>query len=74
VSASILLVLLFMIPLACGPTAPVDTTDHRGEAGNYCKPDGSCISPLLECVDSPIILGLPMDAMPSCRVKAKAKP
>jgi hypothetical protein len=63
--------LLALLPLACGPTAPPDTTDHRGEAGMYCKPDGTCIGPNLECVDSPIFLGLPTDARPSCRVKVK---
>lgn len=44
---------------------------HCGEAGHYCKPNGTCLGPLLECVDSPVYLGLPVDALPSCRMKVK---
>lgn len=52
--------------VACGPVA-----DHRGEAGQHCKPDGSCISERLECVDAPAFWGLPAEAEPSCRMKVK---
>lgn len=60
---------LCLLLTACGPEAP--PVDHRGEAGQYCKPDGTCISERLECVNSPVFLGLPMDATPTCKVREK---
>lgn len=58
--------LTLLLLLACGPVAY-----HRGEAGQHCKPDGSCISERLECVDAPVFWGLPAEAEPSCRMKVK---
>lgn len=56
-----LLTLLAFALIACA--------DHRGEAGHYCKPDGTCISEHLECVNL-LWGGLPVDE-PYCRVKVK---
>ena len=44
--------------------------DHRGELGQPCKPDGTCIGSNLECAGASDWLGTPLfDAL--CRVKEK---
>lgn len=54
---------LSLLLLGCGPS-------RLGDVGCYCKPDGSCNGPLLECVPSGTIAGAPIDA-PSCQPKRK---
>lgn len=43
--------------------------DHRGEAGEPCKPDGTCIGLHLRCVESPTWAGVDVYMTPICRVK-----
>ena len=45
-------------------------SDERGQLGNLCKPDGTCIGPNLECVSAANWAGIPIaDAV--CVVKEK---
>lgn len=43
---------------------------RAGDLGEPCKHDGTCNSPNLECVDSPVFLGIPL-AHPRCAIKEK---
>jgi hypothetical protein len=54
--------------VACEPTPAPEQPDRRGEAGELCRPDGSCISPLLKCVEPELYLGIPMVAGARCKV------
>jgi hypothetical protein len=45
-------------------------SDHRGELGQPCNPDGTCDSPRLECVNATEWLGIAVNE-PTCRVKAR---
>jgi len=52
----------------CGPHS--EAAHRLGDLGCYCKPDGTCNSPNLECREAPLLLGIPVDAA-SCHLKAK---
>lgn len=54
--------LLALLLLAC--------EDERGNVGKFCKPDGTCNGPGLECVNSPEWLGIPFSD-PTCKVKVR---
>lgn len=41
----------------------------RGDSGHFCNFDGSCNGPLLECVQAPMWLGVPVSE-PNCVPKA----
>lgn len=45
-----------------------DGCGEGGWAGEYCRRDGTCASPKLECVNSGIVAQVPIDR-PYCRVK-----
>lgn len=56
---------LGLIP-ACSPKTP----EPRGNLDQRCNPDGSCNSPLLECTEGELYLGIPMHRF-DCEVKRK---
>ena len=56
--------LALAVIVSCGPAE-----NERGSVGTYCKHDGTCINDRLECVDSPVFLGIPVEAKPRCRMK-----
>lgn len=52
---------------------PVDSGGHHlGDVGCFCKPDGTCNGPLLECRDAPVWLGVPVNE-PSCMMKGSPR-
>ncbi len=55
--------LLAALLLAC--------SDHRGEVGQPCNPDGTCDSPKLECVNAQEWLGIAVTES-TCKVRASA--
>ncbi len=69
-TALLVLGVYICIELATPQAPPLPEVDHRGELGWTCKPDGSCISPMLECVEPELYLGLPIDPGGArCRAK-----